>query len=89
MERSAQAGSAPVKSTLIIRMWTVFHDPLDYPGKFVVRGIEVHRGQEPVPDRKPLIVCDSIEAARKVIPEGAYRLGRMPDDEPQIVEVWL
>lgn len=73
-------------------MWTVYDDPADYPGKFVVRRFTIYRPEEGerriVEDAEPMIVTDSLDDARGVIPAGAYCLGRHPDDDPAIFEVW-
>jgi hypothetical protein len=69
-------------------IFTVYHNPLDYPGKFVVRRSVVSAGRV-VTDRDPLAVVWSLEQARAAIPRGLTRLPRMPEDEIQIVEVWL
>lgn len=71
------------------RMWVVFFNPSDFPGKFVVRVQEIH------PDKARLIILpevwirDTLEAARACIPPGLYRLDRRATDAPQIVEVWF
>ena len=65
-------------------LYTVYKNPIDYPGKFVVR-----RFENDVPDATPLAVETTIEQARSAIPEGFYNIGRCPDDEPQILEVHI
>ena len=68
-------------------MWVIYYDPLDYPGKWVVRRWLVEPGKvtgEPEP-----FVCDSLSEARAAVPPGAYRLNRAESDEPQIKEIWL
>lgn len=65
-------------------MFTVYENPRDYPGKFVVR-----RWLDFIPDTKPMIVCDSLDLARAVIPQSAVCLGRYAEDDPAIREVWL
>lgn len=74
----------------ILPMWTVYKNPSDYPGKFVVRrAASIATPPFALHDRKPLIVCDSLEQARAAIPEGAHNLSRMPGDDPNIYEVWV
>jgi hypothetical protein len=65
-------------------LYTVYKNPKDYPSKFVVRRFSLEK-----PDPKPMIVCDSYEAAIAVIPIGCIRTLRHPEDEPQILETWL
>ena len=71
----------------VLRMWTIYESPRDYPGRFVVRGWTVQR--EPVPDELPTAVVDTLAAARRHVPVGLFRLDRDPDDDPTIVETWL
>lgn len=71
--------------TLIV--WTVFFDPLDYPGKWALRGFDVTtEGTCPHAD---VLVGDSLEEVRAGLPPGAYRLERNINDDPKIVENWL
>lgn len=69
-------------------LWTVYSNPRDYPGKFVVRRSLVSSGGI-LPDREPLAVADTLEAARAVVPAWLTVIPRSPEDDPVIVEVWL
>lgn len=81
-----EEGQAP------LYQWAVYEDPADYPGKWVVRRFAITQTGNAIvsieKDAEPLIVADSLDEARKVIPQGAYCLGRHPDDDPVIFEVW-
>lgn len=76
--------------TLPLYQWTIYQDPDDFPGKWVVRRFAItHNGEVSIEaDTEPLIVTDSLNEARKVIPPGAYCIGRHPEDDPAIYEVW-
>lgn len=66
----------------------IYEDPTDFPGRFVVRAHVVDgQGTRPKPD--PEAIVDTLEQARKSVPFGKVNLGRMPEDDPKIVEVWL
>jgi hypothetical protein len=69
-------------------IWTVYCNPRDYPGKFVVRPFRAWAG-EPMPDAEPHFVGDTLEGARASIPTGLVCLGPSPGDDPVIVETWL
>jgi hypothetical protein len=70
-----------------IYQWVIYENPSDFPGKLVVRQWRIDaRGLQV--DLDPTAVVDTLEAARAVVPEGAYRLDPMPEDDPVIVEVW-
>lgn len=68
--------------------YTIYHDPLDFPGKFVVRRFRVIASQV-VPDDEPWHISDDLTAARESIPVGLYRMVRSNEDDPPIVETWL
>lgn len=70
-----------------LRMWTIYCNPSDLPGRYVVRPFLV-TSDGPVPERRAW-GASSLEGARAVIPPGCTRLGRHPTDDPVIVETWL
>lgn len=69
-------------------VWTVYDSPLDYPGKFVLRGFLIGRDGSIFP-LETAEVRDSLEDLRKLIPENTVRFNRTGLDDPKIVEVWL
>jgi hypothetical protein len=72
-------------------MYTVYQNPIDFPGKVVVRGCSVG-GEGVKHDAATIFVGHSIADARAAIlavAPGAVPLSRWEDDEPQIVEIWL
>ena len=71
-----------------MRLFTVYRNTKDYPGKIVVRGC-VTEANLITHDTEPTYVGDSMDEARASIPEGLHRCPRMLGDDPVIVEVWL
>jgi hypothetical protein len=69
-------------------MWVVYWNPRDYPGRYVVRRQWVSRGDVYKEDY-PKIVTKFLSEARDVIPDGLVNIGRMPEDDDVILEVWL
>jgi hypothetical protein len=68
--------------------YCVYRKPTDYPDKYVVRKWEIYSGlQSPVPGG--LQIANDLLTARKLVPEGLARLARLPNDDPNIVEVWI
>lgn len=65
-------------------LYCIYFNPSDFPGKYVVRKFE---GM--VPDESALIITNTLEDARSVIPKYAVMLTRAEDDDPVIVETWL
>lgn len=70
------------KATLT--MWTIYRNPADCPGSWVVRAHDVPGGP-----REFCEVCSSLKDAHRRIPFGLVRVNRFPEDEPQIVETWM
>lgn len=69
-------------------IWTVTHRPRDLPGvEYAARLHYVGRGATWPSDR--LLTAPSLEAIRRALPPGLYNLGRVPDDDPAIVESWV
>lgn len=69
-------------------VWTIYDDPVDFPGRFVVRRFRI-RGANPEPEAKPWSIKGSLPEARGTVPAGLIRISRARDDEPHIVECWL
>jgi len=70
-----------------LHMWTVYERPTDYPDGFVARLHLIGAG-ETRPTMKAFF-GPTLQSVRDKLPRGMVRLERMPNDEPQIVEVWL
>jgi hypothetical protein len=70
-----------------MNMWTVYYDPRDYPGKYVVRRFDIFPGRaEPSAEH---YVADTLDEIRQHVPPGMDCLMRSEQDEEQIVETWL
>jgi hypothetical protein len=69
-------------------IWTIYDNPSDYPGNFVVRRSLISHGGI-TPDPEPQIVTDTLEKARTVIPAGSIPFPRHETDDACIVESWL
>ena len=69
-------------------VYTIYENPTDYPGKFVVRKHDVIAGSS-TPAELPCAIASSLDEARKTIPDGMVNIQRLPEDEPQIVESWI
>lgn len=68
-------------------MYTVYFNPSDYPGKFVVRSLVVKAGG--VVPQDECIVGNSLDEVRSFIPPELFRLPRDDNDESSIVEIWI
>jgi hypothetical protein len=69
-----------------VRIFTVYKSPRDYEGQFVVRERDVTAGNVEVGSAR---TAATLEEARALIPKGADRIDRSPDDDPTIVESWM
>lgn len=68
--------------------YTVYFNPSDYPGKYVVRKTIVNAGGVHHAEEAEIIAQD-LESARKVIPWHLHRMDPWPGDDPAIFEIWL
>ncbi len=72
----------------VLDLFTVYHSPRDFPGEYAVRRFSIE-GNEAKPGVL-VALGPTLESVRRMIPAYAnHRLPRSPQDEPQIVEVWL
>lgn len=69
-------------------VYTVYYDPSDYPGQYVVRRFRVTAGA-PRPDAEPLYVGDSLLRARSLIPLGLICFTADDGDDPCVLESWM
>jgi len=71
-----------------LTLYTIYANPRDFPGYYVVRAHDVLRtgGTQA---RRDFRLADSLEAARRHIPPGLYNIGREPGDDHTIVETWI
>jgi len=70
-----------------LEMFVIYHNPRDYPGKFVTRRWLVHNTMNP--DLRPMAVEATIEDARRALPSGLVKMHRIPGDDRVIVESWV
>jgi hypothetical protein len=69
-------------------LYTVYENPADYPGKFVVRRFTIEQAHA-VADRDPWFIGDTLHDARNSLPQGLTRIDRDPNDDPVILETWI
>ena len=71
-------------------MWRVYKHPKDYPGEYVARKFVIT--EDFYGPTYELISSRSLRDVRNVLRSlyrGLIQLKRLPDDGPDIVEVWL
>lgn len=61
----------------------VYEHPADYPDKYVARAWDVNKPTHLV------ALADTLEEIRETIPKEMRCIGRQPNDDPCIVEVWI
>jgi hypothetical protein len=66
-----------------VTIWAVYHDPLDFPGKFVARAYD---DAEPRLDH---LEADTLDELHKKLPPGLVRMPPAVGDDPVIVETWV
>lgn len=82
---SAEPSAFDEVAPLIV--WTIYRNPSDFPGQFVVRAFAIGSGQ--VRATATHHVRDTLEAARSTLPAELMNLGRSVQDPPFIVETWV
>lgn len=68
-------------------IWTVYHNPSDYPGLYVLRRF-VTSAAGVFADQNAH-VGRTLADVRRHIPPGLLFIPRQSADEPQVVETWL
>ena len=70
-----------------LMIWTVYFSPKYFPDWFVARPFIIRpKTSGPVPMH---LMARDIDTLRAMLPGGLVRLERKPQDEPQILEVWV
>lgn len=73
-----------------MRMFVVYKNPKDYPGKFVVREWRTSCSKIAIfADSEPLAVVDNLVEARAAIPNDTVLIDRDELDDPVIEEIWI
>jgi hypothetical protein len=71
----------------MMTIWVIYAHPTDYPDKFVMREHTIENGKVTPTDY--FRIANTLAQIRRFIPEGAQRVERQEDDEPQIFEWWF
>jgi hypothetical protein len=72
----------------LLPVYTVYFNPADFPGKYVVRRFLVHPN-DPRPDPSPMHVGNTLDDARDAIPPGLYCFSAAQEDDSSIIESWM
>lgn len=78
-------------SDAILTQWVLFHSPLDFPGKWVIRRCEIQRGNPQPVMTLDFRVADTREEVLDHLTEeldGMVFLPRHPDDHKSIAGVF-
>lgn len=75
----------------VLRMWTLYESPLDFPGMWVLRewAVTGNPDGEPRPLSGIFVSPTPGPLRARMEAMGLFRLARHPSDEPQIVESWI
>lgn len=71
----------------VLTLYVLYFNPSDYPGQYVVRRQHVKDGRLAIDVE--VLVFKTLTTARRHIPAGLVNIGRMPDDDPAILEAWV
>ena len=64
-------------------IWAIYKHPLDYPEKFVARKFILDK------PTSEILIGDTLEEIRKLLPKGLTLIERNPKDDPILVETWI
>lgn len=78
----------------MLTFWVIYYGASNHPpGKWVVRaqdaGVSPLESPDGIRRHQVFFECDSLEEARAKVPEGLYRMPRVAEDDPVIVEMWF
>lgn len=74
-------------SAAALSMWVIYYNPTDYPGKTLARRWDVTTVDTPTNE---ILVSDNLLDLRvRFESMGLVCLGRSPEDDPVILEVWV
>ena len=66
-----------------VTLWTIYRHPKDYPDKYVARKFILDK------PTSEILIGDTLEELRALLPFGLTRLERDLGDDPLIVETWI
>lgn len=69
--------------------YTIYWNPSDEPGKYVVRAWTFSPGSEEPIGSEEKRVATTLDEIRRYVPEDKIRTPRHPMDDPCIVETWI
>lgn len=75
-----------------LTQFVIYDHPTDEPDGYVIRQWIIRRqppGQAIKPIRGMALKGATLEAVRQAVPPDKVCIGRMPQDDPMIVEVWV
>ena len=72
-----------------LSMFVIYAHPRDFPDDFVIREHIVTRDGRQLAAAKLHGRGMTLEYVRTLLPHGLKNIGRMHDDDPVIVEVWI
>jgi hypothetical protein len=75
-------------ATRTMELWTVYFNPSDFPGLYVLRRFSLFEDGTSCPD-DGCAIAQTLEGVRDHIPAGCVRMMRHQYDDPAIIEVWL
>jgi hypothetical protein len=87
--QSGAAANRPLRRDHpLLTMWVIYAHPSDHPQHYVLRRRHVLGGRIEV-DTAHTLLANDLAGARALLPPGLFRLPRLPDDDPLIVEMWV
>lgn len=74
----------------VLRVYVIYDHPRDYPDHFVLRAWDVAGSVPvPIPELQTRLAATLDEARGHLPPDWLVNIGRQPDDDVAILEVWI
>lgn len=71
-----------------LTVWTIYREPSDYPGCWVLRAHDIFPGEKTYP-HEFCFVAMTLGEIRAKVPPGTLCIGRTAQDNPAIYESWV
>jgi hypothetical protein len=69
-------------------LYTVYDHPKDFPDEYVIRRWDAYT-YTPIDKEQPFARALTLDDIHAALPPAVYNLGRLEEDDPVIIEVWV
>lgn len=88
-DATSEPAPRPEPSEGILSFYVVYNHPSDFPEGWVARRNDFDMNIKEIRMTSDIYVADTLEECRAILPRGLTNIGRQPEDDPKIYEVWI